>query len=207
MVARCAIDEEIRRPGGSGRATSVSPLSWIVHSSGQDCEDSIAVMQAPDVCVKMLCNPIDSWNVHNGDKFRGRQISWQAAPMKMQERIRRARRKAGLSQAGLADMVKVRRSAVSNWESANDVMPSMQNLVAVARACGVSIEWLGTGRGGMSTDPEALADIPTADAELVDAHEERELLAAYRNLPRRSQNLLMELAQALRSGKRASNAS
>lgn len=127
--------------------------------------------------------------------------------MKMQERIRRARRKAGLSQAGLADVVKVRRSAVSNWESANDVMPSMQNLLAVARACDVSIEWLGTGRGGMSTDPEAMAEIPTADAELVDAHEERELLAAYRNLPRRSQHLLMELAQALRSGKRASKAS
>lgn len=122
----------------------------------------------------------------------------------MQERIRRARRKAGLSQAGLADLVKVRRSAVSNWESATDVMPTMQNLVSIARACDVSIEWLGTGRGGMSSDEEALADIPTADAELVDAHEERELLAAYRDLPRRSQHLLMELAQALQSGKRRS---
>jgi transcriptional regulator with XRE-family HTH domain len=124
--------------------------------------------------------------------------------MKMQERIRRARRKAGFSQAALAEVVKVRRSAVSNWESANDVVPSMQNLVAIARACGVAIEWLGTGRGGMSTDPEALADIPTAVAELVDAHEERELLAAYRNLPRRSQNLVLELAQALQTGRRAS---
>lgn len=122
----------------------------------------------------------------------------------MQERIRRARRKAGLSQAGLADLVKVRRSAVSNWESATDVMPTMQNLVSIARACDVSIEWLGTGRGGMSSDEEALADIPTADAELVDAREERELLAAYRDLPRRSQHLLMELAQALQSGKRRS---
>lgn len=122
--------------------------------------------------------------------------------MKMQERIRRARRKAGLSQAALADVVKVRRSAVSNWESANEVAPSMQNLVAIARACGVAIEWLGTGRGGMSTDPEALADIPTADAELVDAHEERELLAAFRNLPRRSQHLVLELAQALQAGRR-----
>jgi hypothetical protein len=56
----------------------------------------------------------------------------------------------------------------------------------------------------MSTDPEALADIPTADAELVDAHEERELLTAFRNLPRRSQHLLMELAQALQTGKRRS---
>lgn len=122
--------------------------------------------------------------------------------MKMQERIRRARRKAGLSQAALADLVKVRRSAVSNWESAKDVLPSMQNLVAIAQACRVSIEWLGTGRGGMTSDPEALADIPTADAELVDAHEERELLAAFRNLPRRSQQLVMELTEALQASRR-----
>ena len=124
----------------------------------------------------------------------------------MQERIRRARRKAGLSQAALAAQVKVQRSAVSNWESANDVQPSMQNMVAIARACGVAIEWLGTGRGGMSTDPETLADIPTADAELVDAHEERELLAAYRNLPRRSQHLVMELVLALQAGRRSAKA-
>ena len=126
--------------------------------------------------------------------------------MKMQERIRRARRKAGLSQAALADLVKVRRSAVSNWESAKDVLPSMQNLVAIAQACRVSIEWLGTGRGGMTSDPEALADIPTADAELVDAHEERELLAAFRNLPRRSQQLVMELTEALQASPRGKKA-
>ena len=126
--------------------------------------------------------------------------------MKMQERIRRARRKAGLSQAALADLVKVRRSAVSNWESAKDVLPSMQNLVAIAQACRVSIEWLGTGRGGMTSDPEALADLPTADAELVDAHEERELLAAFRNLPRRSQQLVMELTEALQASRRGKKA-
>ena len=126
--------------------------------------------------------------------------------MKMQERIRRARRKAGLSQAALAALVKVRRSAVSNWESAKDVLPSMQNLVAIAQACRVSIEWLGTGRGGMTSDPEALADIPTADAELVDAHEERELLAAFRNLPRRSQQLVMELTEALQASRRGKKA-
>ena len=126
--------------------------------------------------------------------------------MKMQERIRRARRKAGLSQAALADLVKVRRSTVSNWESAKDVLPSMQNLVAIAQACRVSIEWLGTGRGGMTSDPEALADIPTADAELVDAHEERELLAAFRNLPRRSQQLVMELTEALQASRRGKKA-
>ncbi len=120
----------------------------------------------------------------------------------MQERIRRARRRAGLSQAGLAELVNVRRSAVSNWESANEVLPSMQNLLSIAKACGVSLEWLGTGRGGISPDPEALADVPTANAELVDAEEERTLLAGFRNLPRRSQQLVLDLVETLQSTRR-----
>ena len=122
--------------------------------------------------------------------------------MKMQERIRRARRRAELSQAELARRIKVQRSAVSNWESASEILPSMQNLIGIAKVCKVSLEWLGTGRGGMSKDPEVLADIAAADAELVDAHEERDLLAAFRNLPRRSQHLVTELVQAMQTGKR-----
>ena len=122
--------------------------------------------------------------------------------MKMQERIRRARRRAELSQAELARRIKVQRSAVSNWESASEILPSMQNLIGIAKVCKVSLEWLGTGRGGMSKDPEVLADIAAADAELVDAHEERDLLAAFRNLPRRSQHLILELTHTLQSGNR-----
>jgi len=122
--------------------------------------------------------------------------------MKMQERIRRARRMAELSQAELARRIKVQRSAVSNWESASEILPSMQNLIGIAKVCKVSLEWLGTGRGGMSKDPEVLADIAAADAELVDAHEGRDLLAAFRNLPRRSQHLVIELVQAMQTGKR-----
>ena len=122
--------------------------------------------------------------------------------MKMQERIRRARRRAELSQAELARRIKVQRSAVSNWESASEILPSMQNLFGIAKVCKVSLEWLGTGRGGMSKDPEVLADIAAADAELVDGHEERDLLAAFRNLPRRSQHLVIELVQAMQTGKR-----
>ena len=117
--------------------------------------------------------------------------------MRIQERIRRARRRARFSHTGLAAAFDVRRSAVSNWESANETLPSMQNLLSIAKACRVSLEWLGTGRGGMADDPEALADIPAADAELVDADDERALLAAWRGLPRRSQQLVLELANAL----------
>ena len=79
----------------------------------------------------------------------------------MSERIRRARRRAGLSQSALAEVLKVQRSAVSNWESASEVLPSLQNLVAVARACGVSFEWLGTGSGRMGL--EEAVPVPAAD--------------------------------------------
>ena len=123
-------------------------------------------------------------------------------PVKMQERIRRARRRAGLSQAGLAELVNVQRSAVSNWESANGVLPNMQNLLAVAKACRVSLEWLGTGRGGISTDPDALDDVPAADAELVDVEEERLLLAGFRSLPRRGQQLMIDMVEVMQSGRR-----
>jgi len=74
-------------------------------------------------------------------------------------------------------------------------------MVAIAHACRVSIEWLGTGRGAMAMEPE-LEEIPAADAELVDERDERELLAAYRDLPRRSQRLVLELALALQAGRR-----
>ena len=121
----------------------------------------------------------------------------------MQERIRRARRKAGYSQATLAERIKVRRSAVSNWESASEVQPSMTNLIAIARACEVSLEWLGTGRGAMASDPAGLADVPAAHAELVDAHDERTLLAGFRNLPRRSQQAVLELVDILQAGRRS----
>lgn len=126
-----------------------------------------------------------------------------AGMIKLQERIRRARRKGGMSQAALAERIHVRRSAVSNWESANDVHPSMQNLIAIARACEVSLEWLGTGRGAMAQDPASLADVPAAHAELVDAHDERELLAGFRNLPRRSQQAVLELVEILQAGRRS----
>jgi len=90
----------------------------------------------------------------------------------------------------------VQRSAVSNWESASQVLPSLQNLVALARACGVSFEWLGTGRGRMMPE-EDLDQIPAADAELVELRDERDLLALYRDLPRKKRLLVVEVLQVV----------
>lgn len=112
--------------------------------------------------------------------------------MLMSERIRRARRKAGLSQSALAERLKVQRSAVSNWEAANEIQPSLQNLIGIAKVCGLSFEWLGTGRGKMSLEDE-LAHIPALDAELVEVRAERELLAIYRELPPKQQLVMFEV--------------
>lgn len=119
--------------------------------------------------------------------------------MKIGERIRRARRFAGLSQVQLAETIKVRRSAVSNWESANDIHPTMANLVAIATTCKVSLEWLGTGRGAMSVDDCDQVDV--ADAELIDAPAERRLLAIFRSLPRHSQTLASNFLELLASSR------
>ncbi len=121
--------------------------------------------------------------------------------MKMAERIRRARHKTGLSQAALADRLHVQRSAVSNWESVNDIQPSLHNLISLAKLCEISFEWLGTGRGTMTSDIDFLNDIPAAQAEVVDVAEERELLAMFRNLPTRSQHLVIDLVDTLHSSR------
>ena len=125
--------------------------------------------------------------------------------MKIGARIRRARRHAGLSQVQLSVLLGVQRSAVSNWESGNDVYPTMVNLVAIACACVVSIEWLGTGRGAMLAIGVEEMHVPAADAELVEEPKERKLLAAFRLLPSRSQDLFVDLIEtfvASRSRKR-----
>ena len=98
--------------------------------------------------------------------------------MRLSTRIRTARVRARISQAELAGMLGVSRSAVGNWESAKArVSPSSERLAELALATGVSYEWLATGRG----TPLALIDgIPAADAEMVEDPVERRLLQAFR---------------------------
>ena len=110
----------------------------------------------------------------------------------MPERIRRARRTAGFSQSALAELIKVQRSAVSNWESTNDVQPALQNLISIAKICAVSFEWLGTGRSKMSLEDES-PYIQAAEAELVDLRDERDLLAIYRDLRQKKRQLMFDV--------------
>lgn len=126
--------------------------------------------------------------------------------MSADNRIRRARRHAGLSQAALAASVGVQRSAVSHWEAANGKNPSVRHLREIAATTGVQFEWLATGRGAMGLPREVELDaIAAADALLVDDTLELRLLHAFREAPARSRTPLVEVVEQLaeqRVGKR-----
>lgn len=61
--------------------------------------------------------------------------------MKLHEKIYYCRKKAGLSQDGLAELLDVSRQAISKWEN-GEAMPETAKLPALAKAFGVSIDWL-----------------------------------------------------------------
>lgn len=70
-------------------------------------------------------------------------------------RIKAARLRAGIrSQQALADLVGVSRAAVTQWEGGGTI--SADSIFAVARACGVSAEWLKTGRNVRSMNSATL---------------------------------------------------
>ena len=114
--------------------------------------------------------------------------------MELAERIRRARRIAGLSQQALADAVAVTRSAVGNWEAACGARPASERLAELARVLRVNFEWLATGRGGMRLHAN-MDDTPAVEGcEVVDCPHERRLLLGYRNAPARVRAVLQDLA-------------
>ena len=116
----------------------------------------------------------------------------------MTQRIRLSRRHGGLSQATLADLVGVHRSAVSHWESTKPKKPNIGHLLAIAVACGVQFQWLATGRGGMLLSEHAQQESASAsNVVLVEDDQEVELLRAYRETSPQSRMVLVELAQQL----------
>ena len=115
--------------------------------------------------------------------------------MSADNRIRQARRHAGLSQAGLAAAVGVQRSAVSHWEAQRG-KPSANNLRQLALLTGVQFEWLATGRG-----PSQLNEIAMVEAAIVSdiaANElESRMLELMRRLSRRKQEMACEMVELL----------
>ena len=120
-----------------------------------------------------------------------------SVPAKMSLRIRQARRKAKLSQQGLGELIGVKRSAVSNWESSSSILPSVQNLAGIAVATDVSFEWLATGRGKMHPSHDPYEGVIAADVDWVESPQERELIERFRSAPQRAQNAVLELMDIL----------
>lgn len=112
-------------------------------------------------------------------------------------RIRQARKNANLSQSQLAVQLMVHRSAVSQWESPSAVLPTVENLIKLARLTDVQMEWLCTGRGRMHYDK----DIDDTPAVMLDfyAHDrdEANLLLHYRELKSGVKKTALDVLKAL----------
>lgn len=84
---------------------------------------------------------------------------YETRPMKtLGDRIKHARKEAGMSQAALGKVFKISREAVSLWES-GDNAPTLDKIGKIAQTTGFSAEWLMTGgenHGAAANDPEAL---------------------------------------------------
>lgn len=118
--------------------------------------------------------------------------------MSISARIRKARREAGLSQSQLAELMKVTRSACSQWEQPQGTAPRGSRLQRLATLLGVSVEWLATGRdadGSRTADP-----IPAYHEAL--SSDEREILDRYARLDGAGQQALLAVLRRLRPAKR-----
>lgn len=114
----------------------------------------------------------------------------------MPVRIRQCRTACGLSQAGLAAKVGVRRSAVAQWESTGGASPSIQHLTQVATITGVCFEWLATGRGPMWPEVGAIEPAVTAWDFAKDEIENR-VLASIRRLSHRNRLLACRIVESM----------
>jgi transcriptional regulator with XRE-family HTH domain len=70
----------------------------------------------------------------------------------MADRIKEARKRAGLSQTVLANRLEVSRGAVGQWET-GETAPNTTNLYKIAVTLGVNYEWLSKGRGEIGAAP------------------------------------------------------
>lgn len=83
--------------------------------------------------------------------------------MKFAEKIYTCRKKAGLSQDGLAEQLGVSRQTISKWEN-GEALPETSKLPGLAKALGVSIDWL------LDEDGES-ADFSTGSADTAEKAE------------------------------------
>lgn len=114
------------------------------------------------------------------------------------QRIRIARRNKGLSQAELAKRASVTASAVAQWEHPSGTRPDLKRLQLIAKATGVTVEWLVTGEASKRITPAAGIEPQAVAFDLYAASEEEEtLLVEFRQLPLKLRESLLDLMKEL----------
>jgi transcriptional regulator with XRE-family HTH domain len=122
----------------------------------------------------------------------------------LSERIRVARRCAGLSQAALAKKCHVTASAVAQWEHPSGTRPDLDRLQGISTVTNVSLVWLVSGVGA----PDEAAQVVEieAPAVAVDVYAETQLeetlLRCFRLMSPHAQEHLVALAVELSSMRR-----
>lgn len=111
-----------------------------------------------------------------------------------------------MSQAELAAVTGVHRSAVAQWERHNGSRPTSLNLSRIAIETGAHFEWLATGRGRMLAVEADAGEESAALILRVHAHDEIEerVLLALRKLEYWQGLVIAEMVEALGRGKIAS---
>jgi transcriptional regulator with XRE-family HTH domain len=112
-------------------------------------------------------------------------------------RIRQARTKAKLSQSQLAASLKVHRSAVSQWESPTGALPTVENLIKLARLTQVQMEWLATGRGSMRYEQHEDDVVTLPHDHILYEHDEVAVLKTYRGLKSTHKKVVLDLLKIL----------
>lgn len=118
------------------------------------------------------------------------------ASVRPHTRIRKARIKAGFSQSQLAVVLNIHRSAVSQWETPNGSLPTLENLIRLADLTDVNLDWLGVGRGKMhfKVNPEDSHGVLVE--HYAHDHDEVNLLANFRSMPITAKKALMSFFDA-----------
>lgn len=108
------------------------------------------------------------------------------------DRIREARRMAGVTQTQAACALGVHRGTLGHWERGEGHRPTSKNLERLAEAFDVNYEWLATGRGLARGLP--LDAIPAVRLDcFAHSEEEERLLEAFRKLAPERQRAVLKL--------------
>ena len=97
------------------------------------------------------------------------------------DRLKSARKAAGLTQHALAEKVGIRSASIAQMETGLTKFPSSKNLLPLARALDVDPEWLISGKG----QPKPPSNEVREPAAEYCAHNQQEqmMLDLFRNLP------------------------